>query len=81
MAEDIHEILTKLPELYSGSSKQAVLKQLEISAVATLQNLRESHDIYGGVGDKALKEAIRALKHDAPSNRRHNGKRQLCKHR
>lgn len=81
MAEDIHEILTKLPELYSGSAKQAVLKQLEISAVATLQNLREAHDVYGGAGESALKEAIRVLKHETSSNRRRNGKRRLCKHR
>lgn len=74
MAEDIHEILTKLPKLYSGSAKQAVLKQLEISAVATLQNLREAHDVYGGVGGSALKEATRVLKHETSSNRRHNGK-------
>ena len=81
MAEDIHEILTKLPKLYSGSAKQAVLKQLEISAVATLQNLREAYDVYGGVGESALKEAIRVLKHETPSNRRRSGKWQFCKHR
>ncbi len=80
MAEDIHEILTKLPELYSGSAKQTVLRQLEISAVATLQNLRESHDVYGGVGESALKEAIRVLEHSTLSNRRRNGKWQFCRH-
>ena len=81
MAEDIHEILTKLPELYSGAAKQAVLKQLEISAVSVLQNLRSSYDIYSGVGEAALKEAIRVLRHDTSLNRRRDGKRQLCKHR
>ena len=55
MADDIHEILVKLPNTYKTKKRGAILKQLEISARAILLNLRGSFDVYGGKSEKFLK--------------------------
>ena len=55
MADDIHEILVKLPNTYPPKTRGAILKQLEISARAILLNLRSSFDVSGGKSEKFLK--------------------------
>lgn len=58
MAEDIAEILIGYPKLVPSAERQ-----IELSAVAILENLRSSFGIEGGRGAKALSESKKALKY------------------
>lgn len=57
MAEDIAEIPIGYPKLVPSAERQ-----IELSAVAILENLWLSFSIEGGKGAKALSESKKALK-------------------
>lgn len=54
--EGIREILLDLPLAYPKAKRSALERQLELSAVAILENLRRTFDVSGGRAEEALKD-------------------------
>lgn len=75
--EGIREILLDLPLAYPETKRNALERQLEVSAVAILENLRRTYDITGGKAEEALKDYYKH--HRRPMRRKQEATHGLCK--